>query len=203
MKSFLPGIIEYISDLDLEEIPSERKGLLDPILTHIQEKVKNHLDINLLFICAHNARRSQIAQAWSVIAADYFGLQINSYSGGVEVTEVSPHIIQEFENMGCSVLKGKKFNPKYALYYSFNKNPITLFSKHYDDRGSIHEFSTIYVCSEEEDNCPQVLGSEAQFQLPYEDPSEYDQAENPEELYEDIMKQIALEMGYIFSHVQK
>lgn len=57
-----------------QTLSGERKNLLQPLIAIVQQKVKDGQDINLNFICTHNARRSHFAQVWAQAAGAYFNI---------------------------------------------------------------------------------------------------------------------------------
>ena len=67
------------------------------------------------FICTHNSRRSQFTQVWAKIISDYYGFNINSFSGGTEVTNCNTRTIASFERMGFKVKNTAGENPHYEL----------------------------------------------------------------------------------------
>ena len=80
------NVIDLIDKLDHTLIVDHRKDLLKPLRDYIVLKSKQKVEANLNFICTHNSRRSQLTQVWAKIISDYYGFNINSFSGGTEVT---------------------------------------------------------------------------------------------------------------------
>ena len=60
----------------------------------------NRNTVNLNFICTHNSRRSQLGQVWGFFAANYFDLNINSLSGGTEVTAFHRNTVKTLKEVG-------------------------------------------------------------------------------------------------------
>ena len=56
-------------------ISSQRKVVLQPLVEYIQNKVANHEEVRLNFICTHNSRRSHLAQIWAQTMAFQFGIK--------------------------------------------------------------------------------------------------------------------------------
>ena len=78
-----------------EAISPERRKLLLGLSGYIRLKRQKKLPIQLVFICTHNSRRSQMAEAWARVAAYHFGLaDIQVYSGGTEVTAFHPNAVR-------------------------------------------------------------------------------------------------------------
>ena len=58
------------------------------------------------------------------------------------------------------------------------------------------------TCSDAENNCPVVEGSEIKFSLPYEDPKKYDKSKNEKNEYKKTSESIASEMNYLFKTIK-
>ena len=97
------NVIDIIDKLDHSLILDHRKDLLKPLKDYFILKVKQKVEANLNFICTHNSRRSQLAQVWAKTISDYYGFNINSFSGGTEVTNCNPRTIASLERMGFTV----------------------------------------------------------------------------------------------------
>ena len=93
-----------------QNIPYSRKLLLTEITDYIKIKIDNNQEINLNFICTHNSRRSQLSQVWAKVASVYYGTDINSYSGGVEVTAFNERAIDSLVRSGFSILFENSIN---------------------------------------------------------------------------------------------
>ncbi|MEL0009842.1 MAG: protein-tyrosine-phosphatase, partial [Flammeovirgaceae bacterium] len=109
----------YVSDFIKialnQKISSSRKELLSQIIEYIKSKIENKQEINLNFICTHNSRRSQLSQVWAKVASVYYGIEMNSYSGGVEVTYFNERAIDSLVRSGFSILFENSINPKYEI----------------------------------------------------------------------------------------
>ena len=195
------NIIELIEKLDLYGISNPRKYLLKPFKEHLIQKIKHKTLINLNFICTHNSRRSQFCQIWAKVISDFYGVNINSFSGGIEITACNKRTIASFKRMGFEIthLPGDE-NPHYQVKYHDNKAPVILFSKIYDDSPNPKtNFVTVMTCAHADENCPLITGSEKRISLPYEDPKAYDNSVEETKMYDEVSIQIATEMKYIFS----
>ena len=185
-----------------QNIPSSRKVLLTEIIDYIKSKIDNNQEINLNFICTHNSRRSQLSQVWAKVASVYYGTEINSYSGGVEVTAFNERAIDSLVRSGFSILFENSINPKYEISYSENENPIIAFSKLFDDDfNKADYFAAIMTCSDADENCPYIPKAEKRIPLRYDDPKSYDDTPIESEKYDERSLQIASEMFYIFSQI--
>ncbi|PBQ33213.1 hypothetical protein CNR22_16000 [Sphingobacteriaceae bacterium] len=66
-------------------ISQDRKKLLQQISRYVISKQKENKQINLVYICTHNSRRSHFGQIWSKVTSDYYGIMnVNTFSGGTE-----------------------------------------------------------------------------------------------------------------------
>ena len=185
-----------------QNIASSRKVLLTEIIDYIKSKIDNNQEINLNFICTHNSRRSQLSQVWAKVASVYYGIEINSYSGGVEVTAFNERAIDSLVRSGFSVLFENSINPKYEISYAENENSIIAFSKLFDDDfNKADYFAAIMTCSDADENCPYIPKAEKRIPLRYDDPKSYDDTPIESEKYDERSLQIASEIFYIFSQI--
>ena len=183
-----------------DKIPSERKARL----SHLANYIQNNDKINLLFVCTHNSRRSQMSEIWAKIAADYNGIGENilTYSGGTEATAFNPRAVKAMETLGVKFKINGSENPKYI--YSSNGIDYTCFSKKYDDEFNPKEnFCAVMTCSDADANCPYIPGANDRISITYNDPKEYDGTEKEDEKYIERSKQIASELFYVMSKVKK
>ena len=202
-------------ELLFPEIKSNIKAMLQipiskdrlPVLNDLVNYIRNskNREVQLIFICTHNSRRSQFAQVWAQIAAAYFNIPARCSSGGVEVTACNERTIASLKRSGCkvSVIDKNIENPVYQVFYSEKANPIQLFSKIYDNPVNPNKnFAAIMTCSDADQNCPLIPGAEARIPLTYNDPKEYDNTASEALKYDQRSKQIASEMYYVFSKIK-
>ena len=200
----LQPIREYIEALDTTKLSEERKTVLQPLIDYINSKKKEEKPIQLNFICTHNSRRSHLAQIWTQTMAEYFRIKnITCYSGGMEATAVYPMVVETLENMGFEISKeGDSKNPVYSIKYALEKSPIIAFSKKYDDEANpAAGFAAIMTCSQADEGCPFVAGSEKRIAIMYEDPKISDGTPQQKEVYAERSQQIATEIKYVFSKI--
>jgi arsenate reductase len=199
-------LTDYIERIEVESIPAERKEVLNPFIEYLQKKINLGSNISLNFICTHNSRRSHLSQIWAQAMADYSRLnQVQCYSGGTVATTVYPMIVQVLEGAGFeSVQLSHEDNPVSAVKYSSESHPIIAFSKTYDHPfNPSNGFAAIMTCSDADENCPFIPGTEKRIALNYEDPKAFDDSPNKEQKYEERSRQIATEMLYVFSNLKK
>lgn len=186
-------------------IPKERLPVLNSAIDYIVNKIKKDKAVKLIFICTHNSRRSQFSQIWAQTAAYYFDIpEVYCYSGGVEVTAFNERAVNAIKKAGFHVSKKEKGdNPYYFIHFSEEEDPITAFSKIYDDSiNAQKEFAAVMTCADADENCPFIPGAEVRIPLRYEDPKAFDGTTQEEEKYAERSLQIASEMFYIFSRVK-
>ncbi len=185
-----------------------RKKVLQSVAEYLAQKKLIEEQANVIFICTHNSRRSQLSQVWAQIAAYHFGIEnIYCFSGGTEVTAFFPSAVLALATVGVKVVKEDKNakNPKYHLYFSENEIAVTAFSKLYNDsnHNPVHDFCAVMTCSHAEKNCPLVYGADCRFALYYEDPKIADGTLQQKEVYAKRSLQIATEMFYLMSQVAR
>lgn len=180
----------------------ERKAELQPLINYIEERRKDGKPINLIFICTHNSRRSQLAQVWSHYFSYSFAKKVSCFSGGTEITACDRRTIEVLKKSGFGIqLEKMGENPYYAL--SFGSKKVNLFSKLYDSKVNPSSgFAAVMTCSQADKNCPFIAGADCRISIPYDDPKQYDN--QPDELrqYDKINRQVASEMWYVFSKLE-
>ncbi|MCX7729084.1 MAG: protein-tyrosine-phosphatase [Bacteroidia bacterium] len=183
---------------------AERKEKLLSISSYLAKKSEQNKDINLVFICIQNSRRSHLSQ----VIAQHIALQhqfnnIYCYSGGVEVTQIHPNTVNTLKHLGYSLtLKKDGENPVYELHYPEYNRSLLLYSKDFKEvTEKLKTFAAIMVCSESETNCPYVPNAEKIIHLPYPDPKEFDETPTSLNEYLKISNQIKEEWSFIFSSV--
>ena len=197
-----PELTATINSLPISEISSDRKLILQHVIDYINDKMLKNEPVKLIFICTHNSRRSQLAQVWAHTAAYYNNIVIETFSGGVEVTAFNENAIETLENEGFSISKKGKVNPHFHLNFSSKADSISAFSKTYNDKTNPStDFAAIMTCSDADENCPFIPGTDVRISLLYDDPKEFDDTPLMTEKYDERSRQIATEMFYVFSQL--
>jgi arsenate reductase len=193
-------MIDLIDNLDHTLIIDHRKDLLRPLHDYVMLKIKQKAEANLIFICKHNSRRSQLTQVWAKVISDYYGFNLNSFSGGTEVTNCDARTIASFERMGFKVKNTGGENPYYELIYHEKRKSIIVFSKTFDNASNPrNNFAAVMTCTNADENCPFIPGAEKRISLPFEDPKIFDNSAQESEKYDERSMQIATEMKYVFN----
>mgnify|MGYP003582313701 FL=1 len=194
-----------VSTFKFDNITSERKAILQPLVDYIQAKYSNHSEVRLNLICTHNSRRSHLSQVWAQTAATYYGIKnVFCYSGGTEATALFPVVAETLRKTGFKVqVIGEGSNPVYAIKYSENEHPVIGFSKAYDHEfNPSGEFVAIMTCSQADGGCPFIAGAEKRIPITFDDPKAFDHTPQQAEKYRERSLQIATEMFYVFSQIK-
>lgn len=202
----IPTLADTIKELTLsfDDIPSERKKLLEQLAHFIKEKVALNKTVYLVFICTHNSRRSHMAQIWAQAAAAYYTIDnVECYSGGTEATAFYPAAVKAMNMLGFSIMQEKEEkNPTYQIRFSAEQAPFSVWSKRFDDPANpASGFCAVMTCTDADENCPFIPGAEKRLALPYQDPKASDNTATQAKIYEERARQIGREMLYTFSLV--
>ena len=188
---------------EFEAIPQERKAELDALAEFVRT-AKDTGVARLNFICTHNSRRSHFGQVWAQVAAHHCGgdADVETYSGGTATTALNERSVAAMRRAGLDV-HPVSFgdNPKYAVRYADDRDPMVCFSKTYNDDSTnpISGFAAIMTCAEADRGCPVVFGATARFSMPYVDPKASDGTPEEVATYDERCAQIAREMLYVMS----
>lgn len=204
--SMLPEIAQLISSLNIDSITEERREVLQPLIDFIQQKTTANSTIRINFICTHNSRRSHLSQVWAQTMATYFNIKnVACYSGGTEATALFPMVAETLKNQGFQIQKlSETSNPVYAIKFSENEHPVIGFSKSYEDPfNPTSEFAAVMTCSQADGGCPFIAGAEKRVPITFEDPKAFDNTPQQADKYAERSIQIATELFYIFSQINK
>lgn len=196
---------ELKGQLSAIEIPLARKRKLDGLAEVFLEEINKGNQVEVVFICTHNSRRSQFSQVWCQYFADFFARKdISSYSGGTEITSVYPSVIDTLKDQGFVVENNSEgSNPEYCVFWNRNRG-ISLFSKLYTDpRNPEKEFIAVLTCDDADENCPFIPGAKFRIPLPYKDPKFSDNTISQQSEYNKTSLLIGAEMYYMFSKMEE
>lgn len=191
-----------LAEADL--ISDERKALLAKLAAYIRQKQAKNALVSLHFICTHNSRRSHISQIWAATAAAYFELEgIRTYSGGTEATAFNTRAVAAMERAGFQIKNPGGENPHYQVSFSPVFPALECFSKTFDDPINPHkEFAAIMTCSDADENCPFIPGTELRLPLTYDDPKAADDTPEETTRYDERVRQIGREIFFVMRLVQ-
>ncbi len=188
---------------NFKEISGDRKVLLEKLAENIQRKLNLNKEINLVYVCTHNSRRSHLGQVWAKVAADFYGFNINTFSAGTQATSFNINAINALISAGFEVeKKDESNNPKYEVTFGESKLSIC-FSKTIDDASLPKEnFVAVMTCGDADENCPFIAGCDLRIGTTYFDPKAYDNTVLQNEKYIERSNQIAMECLYVFSLIK-
>lgn len=196
---------EFEQEFDL--ITEERKEKLLLLSNYIVQKIEKKQTPGLVVICTHNSRRSHIGQLWLAVGADYFQLpEIQTFSGGTEVTAFNIRAIKSLQRLGfrVSTKEEHKDNPIFNISWKEDMKPYQAFSKKYEDKPNPRDkFAAIMVCSQADKGCPFVTGCDFRLSLPYDDPKYFDGTASEAIQYDERVRQMGREILYALSQVNE
>lgn len=179
------------------EITEDRRFLLNDAASKLQKSIEAKGQLEAIFICTHNSRRSHLSQIWAQLAAWEYGLPITCFSGGTEATAFYPSAVAALSAAGCQISREGEQNPCYEIMPD-EKRFIRSFSKRFDDVSNPQsDFVAFMTCAHADDNCPLVPGAMHRVSLYYDDPKAFDGTPQESEKYSERCFQIATEMYYM------
>ncbi len=196
------AVQSYITSLEesFSALADDRRKILGELAKYIDGSENPKLN----FICTHNSRRSHISQIWAHVASIHYGVPVATFSGGTEATAFHPNAIEALRRAGFEINKPGGKNPRYEVSFGADMDPIICYSKAYDDTANpSSDFAAIMTCSEADAECPVVFGASKRIKLLFNDPKESDGLPNQDEVYDERTRQIATEIFFAFSQVNK
>jgi arsenate reductase len=210
-----PDLARYVDArlAELARIPEDRREKLHDLAGFVQDRIRSERDTSLICICTHNSRRSHLAQVWAQTAAAWYGVaRVRTFSGGTEATAFDLRAVAALERAGFRVDRVEtggtpsgrtSANPLYHVRFRDDAEPMTCFSKVYDqDPNPRRDFCAVMTCAQADRNCPVVVGAARRVSIPYDDPKDKDGTEEETAAYDERCRQIAREMLCSFSRVR-
>ena len=186
-----------------DEIPAERKLLLNKLTSYIRVNQNEGKESSLMFICTHNSRRSHFGQILCVLAAEYYQIPaIRTFSAGTEVTAFHPNAISALRSIGMDIQTTEMTeNPQYVVQFNAARSMAAFSKLIEDDVNPKENFAAIMTCTHAEQNCPFVVGADFRLGLPFEDPKAFDGTAQETQMYLTRVHQMAKELFYVFSQL--
>ncbi|MEO0513095.1 MAG: protein-tyrosine-phosphatase [Planctomycetota bacterium] len=187
------------------EISAERRAKLEAISSFVSSGLGSGEPVRLVFVCTHNSRRSQMSQLWASAAARFSGFEVTVYSGGTEDTAFNPRAVAAMRRAGFRIEQTTEDrNPVYHARMAAAVPAATCFSKAYFQPPNPKDgFAAVMVCDDADEACPVVAGAEDRFSLPFVDPKVSDGTVAESSTYDERCAQIAREMLYVMSRVER
>lgn len=187
-------------------IPEHRKAELHALSGLIRESLVQFNRADIIVICTHNSRRSQLGQIWLKAAAMHYGVQnIHTYSGGTEATAFNYRMVLALKRAGFRINQiDSGENPKYYLPLSDNDYSLDiLYSKRFDESYNPQKnFTALLVCSQANEACPVVMNAFGRFSLPYADPKQADDSPEESAAYIQKVYEMGREMLYVMQELR-
>ena len=177
-KSFFSKINQYNPEKD-------KKNYLDDVVSKIEKILP--ITNNIVFLCTHNSRRSQLCQVWGSILSKIYNIDLKFNSAGTEKTEVYKTVFYCFSNVGVEIKDSKVF---------YRDLSLSLNSKVLEEIQS-DKFISIMTCSDAEKSCPSDSRSIKNISMTYQDPKVFDYTEKEKDEYLKTSKLIAKELNYV------
>lgn len=203
MNTQILNTIEELTN-SFTQIPIDRKELLASCAQSIQSQLNLKQKSQLMVICTHNSRRSQLGELWLDVAANHYNVDVDSFSGGSEATAFNHRMVNALIDTGFNfTLIEAGPNPKYTVSYDSKQVKNSFFSKVYSDSFNPQsDFIAILVCHSADMACPTIFGADDRFFIPYVDPKHADDSTDEAKVYGEKVKEIGREMLYLMSLIQ-
>jgi protein-tyrosine-phosphatase len=181
----------------------DHRARLQQLASAIRARVEQTKQVEVLFVCTHNSRRSHMAQLLGLAAARRKGLTgVRTFSGGTEVTAFNPRAIAALQRVGFAIAGGEGKNPHYAVHVSSTGDAVEAFSKRIVDAPNpTSGFVVVMTCSQADAACPFVQGAAARVSVPYDDPKVADDTPQEAARYDERVAQIGRDMAWVFAAV--
>jgi len=201
------SIRRYVDDriAEFHLVPSERQQELLEIARYVTASRQAAKPARLTFICTHNSRRSHLSQIWAAIAADFYGIAgVETYSGGTEATAFAKPALAALRRVGFVINSPEAKNPHHVLQYQLMGRSLICFSKVYNETPNPDSgYCAVMTCHHADVNCPVVFGAASRIKVQYEDPKVSDGTPAEAATYDERCRQIAREMLFAFSQVER
>lgn len=185
-------------------IPEERKKQLERLSGFITDQLKQQKDVQLVYVCTHNSRRSHFGQIWAAVAASFYDVSgVQTHSCGTETTAFHPNAIAALKQSGFRItILEEGINPVYAVAFG-PEGIATCYSKRFDDPSLPKSgFVAVMTCGDADVNCPVLPGTALRIGTTYEDPKLFDGTSQQDAAYSERSDQIATECLYVFAQVK-
>ena len=181
---------------------------LEQLAGTVRKRLADSSNVDLVFICTHNSRRSHIAQILGLAAARRQGLKsVRTFSGGTEATAFNPRAIAALARVGVTIASTSSTpsnakNPHYAVALGPSVERVDAFSKRFGDPPNPQGgFVAVMTCSQADAACPLVQGAATRLAVPYEDPKVADGTPEEAAKYDERVEQIGRDLVWVFAQV--
>lgn len=203
----ISAIREFVEQriAEFDQIPPQRQQELSELARYVSDCRKASQPSRLTFICTHNSRRSHLSQIWSAVAADYYQIHgVETFSGGTEATAFAVPALAALRRTGFVLHSPAGKNPHHELQYRSSGKPLVCFSKVYNEAPNpCSGYCAVMTCHHADVHCPVVQGAAHRIAVQYEDPKVSDGTPAEAATYDERCRQIAREMLFAFSQVER
>lgn len=196
-----PALDRYLASLPAPTPSPGRDAVLRDLGAAMRARVDADGRCDVLFVCTHNSRRSQLAQALLAALAARAGLVgMRGHSAGTVATRVAPPALATLRAAGCRI-DTTPDGGAHVLRCGPDEEPLRLWSKTLDDPMLPRAgFIAVMTCSDADEACPHVPGAIARFALPYPDPKTADDTPGEARAYDSTRDLIATELHLAIHH---
>ncbi|MEM7477410.1 MAG: protein-tyrosine-phosphatase [Planctomycetota bacterium] len=199
-------LITLLQDIEAEskKLAGDRLALLETTIQETRSAREEMGQVNLLFVCTHNSRRSHFADFWAQVFLEHYGVfGVQCSSCGTEATECNPRTVASLERSGFQLQSDQASeNPQYVVELADSSK--TLFSKAFGNPSLPTENVVAMMCCDDADTkCPVVPGAISRVSLHYLDPKASDGSESEAATYDERSYQIAAEMAFLMRGLGK
>jgi len=203
-----PSLSRNVDRLSQETtaIGPQRTQLLEQAARQIVDRFKAEETLHFSVVCTHNARRSQIGQAWLNALASYDGLSnVEAFSAGTETSAFHPNAVKALQTIGFQIGETKEgSNPHYQTQIGEAHPAFTQFSKTLDDPSIPQEhLVAIMVCRSADEACPFVPGASLRLSIPFEDPGKTDQTPEAPAAYLATAEEIGRAFNFLLAEIKQ
>ena len=178
----------------------EHRAKLEALAAVIREQRLAGHEAQLVFVCTHNSRRSQMAQLLMAAAARRAGLSgVTTFSAGTERTAFNPRAVDALRRAGLAIeATAAGDNPRYTVRLGDGGPALSAFSKRLDDPENPKAgFVAVMTCSQADAACPFVPGADRRIAIPYDDPKVADGTPEEAARYDERVAQIGRDMVWV------
>ncbi|MEZ4686255.1 MAG: protein-tyrosine-phosphatase [Bacteroidia bacterium] len=202
--SLLPRVEQRLKKILQRRLP-RRHEKLEEIARFMFKRLKMGKQVDVVFVCTHNSRRSVFAEVWCNTIAASMGFQVRAYSAGTEATAVNPAVVRALTEEGFRLEAPQvESSPAYKLTLGKKGEGFSVRSKKIgDEQLPKSGFLAVMVCTDADEACPVVPGAAHRIALPYKDPRHADGTDAEKQAYADCSAQIATELWFLFSRLEE
>ena len=173
------------------QLKESRFKILDSLAKEVIVAIHEDGIANLVFVCTHNSRRSQMAQLSLQLFLQEVGIdKVKVFSCGTEKTLIPNQTQSLFKSLGLNL---DTQNDGSIII----DQKITLFSKTHEDPTLPPRSISIMVCDQASEACPFVPNFNKRVSLEYADPKYADGSIDEEKAYRKSWNKISTEMAYL------